>query len=194
MPKINSTPALEEFKAKYSSVLAEDDLVKIGPPPPSLLEPVKPGLNPLPAELSAYFDALMNSRDFQLLRELRQWWPIRLLKSAAQERCTEAYRVYLEDLLTRLDVEPPDGVLVPQRRAAGAPIKKLTEEIYRTWIGLGECPMNQLASMSTIMITPRRTVRSGRNYETGAAKPLNVVKNARHNSTRLCRRDEIAPI
>jgi hypothetical protein len=145
MSNIRSTAALENFKAKHSDVIAEDDLQKIGPPPPSLFEPVKPGLNPLPAELSAYFDTLMNSRDFQLIGELRQWWPIRLLRAAAQERCTEAYRAYLEDLLIRLDVEPSDGILVPQRRAAGAPIKKSTEEIYRTWIGLGKCSPNQLA-------------------------------------------------
>ena len=99
MPKINSTPALEEFKAKYSSVLAEDDLAKTGSTPIALT--CEAGTESATAELSDIprLDELRTY--FQLLRELRRWWPIRLLKSAAQERCTDAYRVYLEDLLTR---------------------------------------------------------------------------------------------
>jgi hypothetical protein len=145
MSKISSTAVLENFKAKHSSLLAEDDLQKIGPPPRSLLEPASPGLNPLPTEVSAYFGALTRSHDFQLVSQLRQWWLVRLLNAAAQERCPEAYRAFLEDLLIRLGVEPPDGVLVRHRRARGAPIKKSTEEIYRTWIGLGKCSPNQLA-------------------------------------------------
>lgn len=35
--------------------------------------------------------------------------------------------------------------LFPSEGRPARHIKKLTEEIYRTWIGLGECPMNQLA-------------------------------------------------
>jgi hypothetical protein len=146
MSEISSTAALENFKAKHSGLLAEDDRLKIGPPPRSLFEPARVGLSSLPAELSAYFHTLRESRDFRLARELRQWWLVRLLRAAAQERSPEAYRHFLEDLLIRLDVEPPDGVLVRHRRAPGAPIKKSTEEIHRTWIGLGKCSPRQLAS------------------------------------------------
>jgi hypothetical protein len=145
MPKTSKTVALENFRAKHSSVLAEDDLQKIGPPPRSLYEPASLGLNSLPTELSAYFDSLTKSHDFQLVRQLQQWWLVRLLNAAARESCPEAYREFLEELLIRLDVEPPDGVLVPHRRARGAPIKKSTEEIYQTWIGLCKCSPGQLA-------------------------------------------------
>ncbi len=145
MSKISSTVALENFKAKHSRVLAEDDLLKIGTPPRSLYEPARVGLSSLPTELSAYFDRLTKSHDFQLAREIQQWWPVRLLRAAAQEHSPEAYRLFLDDLLIRLDIEPPDGVLVRHRRAPGAPIKKSTEEIYRTWIGLSKCKPSQLA-------------------------------------------------
>jgi hypothetical protein len=71
---------------------------------------------------------------YQLMRELKQYWLVRLLKVAREENSPEAYRELLEGWLIRLGIEPPTGVLVPPRRSRGAPRKESTEQIYRIWV------------------------------------------------------------
>ena len=83
-------------------------------------------------------DAWLSAREAlpsrQLIRSMRNYWLVSLMKSATQENSTEAYRDLLEELLIRLGIEAPEGVLVPRRRRVGAPSKRSTSEIYQTWI------------------------------------------------------------
>jgi hypothetical protein len=84
--------------------------------------------------LDAFLQAKQASPGYRLMAELRQYWLVRLLRTAKKENSPEAYRELLEGWLIRLGVEPPDGVLLPLRRRRGAPHKESTEQIYRTWL------------------------------------------------------------
>src|SRR5690242_1153497 len=149
LPRIKTTAVAdvkqltaEEFMAKHQSKLAEND-EKIGPPPASISQ--KATWNHYDAELSAWFHALPHTYTYRIISELKQWWLVRLLGAAKKESSPEAYRELLEGFLIRLDVEAPEGVFIPHRRSPGAPPKKSTEEIYRTWIEKGKPGWSSLA-------------------------------------------------
>ncbi len=125
----------DEFMAKHQPELAEDDRFKLPPVPLSLSKIALGGLDYLDPEVAAYFRALTSTNDYRLMSDLKQWWLVRLLRTAVEEDCPEGYRELLEDWFIRLGIEPPDGVLIPRRKSRGAPLKKSTEEIYRQWIG-----------------------------------------------------------
>jgi hypothetical protein len=135
----------EEFMAKHQSELAEnDEELKIGPPPASISQ-MATLTDHYDPELSAWFHALTNTHTYRLISDLRQWWLVRLLGAAKKENSHEAYRELLEGLLIRLGVQAPEGVLIPHRRSPGAPPKKSTEQIYRTWIEIGQLEWSSLA-------------------------------------------------
>jgi hypothetical protein len=47
----------------------------------------------------------------QLKRELRRWWPVRMLEAAASENCPAAFNLVLRLLLLKMGIEAPKGVL-----------------------------------------------------------------------------------
>src|SRR5262245_39565586 len=53
---------------------------------------------------------------YRLMRELRHYWLVRLLRAAKKENSSEAFRDLLEGWLIRLGVEAPEGVFLPPRR------------------------------------------------------------------------------
>ena len=67
--------------------------------------------------------------------EVRGWWPVRLLREAADEDDSEGFKRILHYFLTSLDVSPPKGVLIPFRWKRGRPNE--TEGIYEAWIAKG---------------------------------------------------------
>jgi hypothetical protein len=135
---------VDEFKAKHQREFAEDDRLSLPPPPLSLSQMESPGLH-LDPEVYAYFKAMTSTPDSRLISQLAEWWLVRLLRAAVKEDCPEGYRELLEDWLIRLGVEPLEGVFIPHRKSPGAPTKKSTVEIYRTWIGLGRPTWSELA-------------------------------------------------
>jgi len=94
-------------------------------------------------------DAWLQAREaapgYRLMRELRRYWLVRLLKAAKKENSPEAYRELLEGWLIRLGVEPPEGIFLPSRRSRGAPRKESTEQIYRIWLENGRPEWSALA-------------------------------------------------
>ena len=82
---------------------------------------------------------------FRLMRELRQYWLVRLLRAAIKENSPAAYRELLEGFLIRLGVEPPEAVLSPPRRPRGAPHKESTEHVFRVWVQNGRPEWGALA-------------------------------------------------
>jgi hypothetical protein len=72
-------------------------------------------------------------RKRELIRELRKYWLVRLLRAAKKENRPDAFRDLLEGWLIRLGVEAPEGVFVPLQGSPGRPRKSSTEEIYRAW-------------------------------------------------------------
>jgi hypothetical protein len=69
--------------------------------------------------------------------EVEHWWPIHLLRNAAEEHDSEGYKRILHLLLASLGVPPPVGVLAPWKGTAGAPKKSSTDSIVKTWETLG---------------------------------------------------------
>ena len=67
--------------------------------------------------------------------EVKQWWPIRVLREAAEEGDSEGYKTLLHWFLSELGVRLPKGVLIPFRGKPGRPNK--TEGIYEAWIAKG---------------------------------------------------------
>jgi hypothetical protein len=67
--------------------------------------------------------------------EVEQWWPIRLLREAAEEGDSEGCKRLLYFFLSELGVRLPKGVLIPFRGKRGRPNK--TEGIYEAWIAKG---------------------------------------------------------
>jgi hypothetical protein len=132
MSKIKRTAAarmkqltVDEFMAKHQNELAEDDSLKVGPPPPALSKATSGPIGmPLDPEVSAYFTAVTNTHEFRLFDELREWWRVRLLGAAKKENSPEADRELLEGILIRLRVEAPEGVFIPRRKSRGAPRKQ----------------------------------------------------------------------
>jgi hypothetical protein len=96
-------------------------------------------------ERDAWMHARATSPDYLLIHRLKRWWLVRLLGAAKRENSPEAYRVLLEGLLIRLGIEAPEGVFVPLPGSPGAPRKKTTEQIYRTWIETGRPKLAMLA-------------------------------------------------
>jgi hypothetical protein len=135
----------DEFFVKHQSELAEDDSLKVEPPPQLSKMTSSPIWMPLDPEVSAYFAALTNTNESRLRSKFGSWWRVRLLAAAKKENSPEAYRELLEGLLISLGLEPPDGVLVPRRRPRGAPRKQSTEQTYRTWILNGQPRWSELA-------------------------------------------------
>jgi hypothetical protein len=72
----------------------------------------------------------------ELGEEVKQWWPVGLLRKAARENQSEDYKRILAYFLGMLEVPPPDGVLVPFRWKLGRPEE--TEMIYREWLAHGQ--------------------------------------------------------
>lgn len=71
----------------------------------------------------------------ELWEEVRDWWPVRLLREAAEEGDREGCKRMLHYFLLQLDVPLPKGVLMPFRWKRGRPNK--TEGIYEAWIAKG---------------------------------------------------------
>jgi hypothetical protein len=67
--------------------------------------------------------------------EVAQWWPIRLLREAAEEGDSEGCKRLLAFFLSELGVRLPKGVLIPFQWKRGRPNE--TEEIYKAWIAKG---------------------------------------------------------
>jgi hypothetical protein len=146
MSKINPRQLpVDQFKAKHQREFAEDDRLSLPPPPLALSQTRSTGLGNLDPEVYSYFKAITSTPDSRLISQLTQWWLVRLLRAAVEEDCPEGYRELLEDWLIRLGVEPPEGVFIPHRKSPGAPTKKSTVAIYRTWIGLGRPTWSELA-------------------------------------------------
>src|SRR6266849_7459292 len=120
----------EEFMARHQSELAEDESLKLGPPPRMVSQV---GLANADPEITAWFRAVTNTHEYQLISELRKWWLVRLLVAANKENSPEAYRELLESFLIKLGVEAPEGVFIPRRGPRGAPRKQSTEQTYVTW-------------------------------------------------------------
>ena len=76
---------------------------------------------------------LITSAD--LRAEVEQWWPIRLIREAAEAGDVEGCKRLLHYFLLELQVPLPDGVLRPFRWKRGRP--KETEGIYASWIERG---------------------------------------------------------
>src|SRR5260370_9240550 len=72
--------------------------------------------------------------------EVEQWWPVRLLRAAAEQNDREAYKRLLHFWLCNLDVPPPEGVLTPFRWTRGRPNE--TEMIYVAWVAQGRPPLD----------------------------------------------------
>ena len=122
---------------------------------------------PSPAR-DAWLQAKQAAPGYRLMKELRQYWLVRLLKAAKQENSPEAYRQLLEGWLIRLGVEAPEGVFLPPRRSPGAPRKESTEQIYRIWLESGRPEWSALAY---------HVYRSkGRSYVIAASKRSSAIK------------------
>jgi hypothetical protein len=96
-------------------------------------------------ELDAWLDAKEAAPGNRLIRELRDYWLVRLLRTAKREHSPEAYRELLQELLVKLRAEPPDGVFRPMRRSQGAPRKESTKQVYRIWLENGRPDWGRLA-------------------------------------------------
>ena len=68
--------------------------------------------------------------------EVGQWWPIRLLRQAAEEGDREGCKRLLDYILLHLGVQLPPGVLISFRWKRGRPNE--TEGIYEAWIAKGQ--------------------------------------------------------
>jgi hypothetical protein len=76
------------------------------------------------------------TRGEKLRAELWDWWPIRLLRTAAAENDVEGYKRILHFILLDLGVRVPAGVLVPFRWKVGRPPE--TERVYAAWVERGK--------------------------------------------------------
>ena len=72
--------------------------------------------------------------------EVEQWWPVRLLRAAAEQNDAEAYKRILHFWLCRLGLAPPDGVLIAFQWKQGRPNE--TEMIYGAWVAQGRPPLD----------------------------------------------------
>jgi hypothetical protein len=71
----------------------------------------------------------------EMWTEVEDWWPVRLLRQAAEEGDSEGSKRLLDYFMKNLDVQLPKGVLVPFRWRRGRPNE--TEGIYEAWIAKG---------------------------------------------------------
>jgi hypothetical protein len=72
--------------------------------------------------------------------EVEQWWPVRLLRAAADQNDREAYKRLLHFWLCNLHVPPPEGVLTSFRWKRGRPQE--TEMIHAAWVSQGRPPLD----------------------------------------------------
>jgi hypothetical protein len=72
--------------------------------------------------------------------KVEQWWPVRLLRAAAEQNDREAYKRLLHFWLCNLHVPPPEGVLTSFRWKRGRPNE--TEMIYAAWVAQGRPPLD----------------------------------------------------
>ena len=146
-------------------------------------------VTPSPAR-DAWLQAREAAPGYRLMRELRQYWLVRLLRAANKENSPKAYRELLEDWLIKLGVEPPEGVLLPSRRRRGAPRKESTEQIYRIWLQNGRPEWSALAyDVFRVDYTSAdtkqrkklrdRCCRAVKRYETMTARPKHIELNRR---------------
>jgi hypothetical protein len=137
-----------EFMAKHEGELAEsEEVINL-----RLMASMLPqGQNPMlwlltpSSSRDAWLQAKEAAPGYQLMKELRQYWLVRLLRAAQKEDSPEAYRELLEGWLIRLGIEAPEGVFLPARRPRGAPRKQSTEQIYRIWLENGRPEWSALA-------------------------------------------------
>jgi hypothetical protein len=127
-----------EFMAKHERELAEsEDVISIkllaSLFPQEQMKSLASLLTPSP-QLDAWLQAREAASGHRLMRELRQYWLVRLLRAAKKENSPEAYRELLEGWLMKLGAEPPAGVFLAVRRERGAPRKKSSEQAYRIWL------------------------------------------------------------
>jgi hypothetical protein len=78
--------------------------------------------------------------DGMLWDELREWWPVQLLRAAAKENDREGYKRVLSYFLLKVVARPPQGVLTPFRWKRGRPEE--TESVYHAWIAMGRPSLN----------------------------------------------------
>jgi len=126
----------DEFMARHANELAESEdmmaLQQLGSLFPEGV-PLAVVANPS-SEFQAWLREIEAAPGYRLMKELKQYWLVRLLKAAKKENNPQAYRELLEGWLIRLGVEPPEGILLRPRRSRGAPQKQSTEQIYRIWV------------------------------------------------------------
>jgi hypothetical protein len=71
-------------------------------------------------------------------KEVRRWWPVRILRRAAKENAIEGYKRVLHYWLSCLNDEPPPkGVLQPWKGKPGRPREKESDVVVLTWIKIG---------------------------------------------------------
>jgi hypothetical protein len=75
--------------------------------------------------------------DPDLWEKVQRWWPVRVLRLAADEDPEQTKRL-LYFWLRLLEVKLPEGVLVPFRGKPGRPRKDNTAAIVATWTMLGK--------------------------------------------------------
>ena len=101
------------------------------------------------ADPSPDFETWLRERDdapgYRLMKELKHYWLVRLLRAAIKENSPQAYRELLEGWLIRLGIEPPAVIFLRSRRSRGAPQKQSTEQIYRIWHLNGRPEWSELA-------------------------------------------------
>ena len=131
---------VDEFKARHEKEFSEsvefENVKQLSALFPRGRVPTSWLFNPSP-EREAWLTTMTSTPEYRLMKELKRFWLVRLLKAAKRENCPQAYRELLEDLLIRLGVEAPEGVLVAPPGIAGRPRKQSTEEIYRIYIENG---------------------------------------------------------
>ncbi len=67
---------------------------------------------------------------------VREWWPFRLLREAADDGDAEEFKRLLWFVLLQLDAAAPEGVLTHDRWPRGRRVE--TDHIYNAWVEMGE--------------------------------------------------------
>ena len=83
--------------------------------------------NPSPA-FEAWLRETKAAPGYRLMKELKQYWLVRLLRAAIKENSPQAYSELLEGWLIRLGVEPPKGVLLLSFAITPSARNKLTSQ------------------------------------------------------------------
>jgi hypothetical protein len=100
-----------EQRERFSQLIALYELLHGKSPPPRLT---------------------LSGRDWD---DFGQWWPMRVLRQAAEERDIEGCKRLLYVFLMELDIRLPERVLLPFRWKAGR--RDETEAIYKAWVDKG---------------------------------------------------------